>query len=100
MKIDLKNFLLPLQPCKRVEADALIHRMHRMVHFCTNLDKIIRAALDHPIAMNGVLLMSDFRVLPDVAHILLISCLFLAHNLEEYVTLSTRLSRNVGERMP
>lgn len=97
MKTDSKN---ALRPDKLIQADARILHVRRLVQFCTNPDKITRAALDHPITMNEVLLMSDFRVLHDVAHILLISGVFLAHNLEIDVTLSTRWSRHVGERMP
>ena len=103
MEIDSKNALHSLRPDKLVQADACIHYVRKLVQFCTNPDKIIRAALDHPITMNGVLLAcmeSNDKALDEVAHLLMINRVFATHNLGEDVTFATRWSRHVGGKVP
>ncbi|CCI11780.1 unnamed protein product [Albugo candida] len=53
MEIDSKNALHSLRPDKLVQADACIPHVWKIIQFCTNPDKLIRPALDHPITMNG-----------------------------------------------
>lgn len=73
MKTDSKN---ALRPDKLIQADARILHVRRLVQFCTNPDKITRAALDHPITMNGVIIScmdSSDRALDKLAYLLLIN---------------------------
>lgn len=69
--------------------------MKRIVKLCTNPDKIIRAAFDDPITMNGVILSvidSNDSALDEVAHIIRISRVFASHNLNEDVRFAKRWS--------
>ena len=103
MEIDSKNAVRTIRPDKLVQADAHIPHVRRLVRFCTNPDKIIRAALDYPITMNGVLLScmeSNDSALDEVAHLLMINRVFAADNLGEDVTFSTRWSRHIGGKVP
>ena len=103
MEMDSKNALHQLRPDKLVQADACIPHVRRLVQFCTNPDQIIRAALDHPITMHGVLIScmeSNDPALDEVAHLLLINRVFAAHNLGEDVTFTTRWNRHVGGKVP
>ena len=103
MEIVSKNALHSLRPDKLVQADSCIPHVRKLIQFCTNPDKIIRAALDHPITMNVVLLAcmeSNNKALDEVAHLLMINRVLATHNLGEDVTFATRWSRHVGGKVP
>nr|CCA16778.1 pollike protein putative [Albugo laibachii Nc14] len=64
---------------------------------------MFQAAVDHPIAMHGVLLScmdSNDPALNELAHILMTNRACAANNLNEDVTFATRWSRHVGEKNP
>ena len=103
MKIDAKKSSQSLRPDKLAQADSHIAHMRRLVQFSANPDKIIRAALDYPITMNGGLLAcmeANDRALDEVAHLLLINRVFATYNLGEDVTFSTRWNRHVDDKVP
>ena len=92
MKIDIQNTIHTIRPDKLFQADRQIEHVRRILKFSTNPDKIIRTALDHPIAMNGVLLAcmeSNDPALDCVAQLLMINRVFAAHDLNEDVTFAT-----------
>nr|CCA18945.1 AlNc14C60G4408 [Albugo laibachii Nc14] len=99
MDFDSKIALERLKPDKLVQADVHIPSVRRLIQSSTNLDKIIEAALAHPITMTGVLLEcmeANDKALDEVAHLLLINRVFAAYNLDEDVTFATRWKRHVG----
>lgn len=103
MEIDFRNAIYTFRPDELVQDAAGISHMRRLIQFYTYPAKIIRAALDHPIIMNGGLLAcmeSNGRALKDVAYLLMINRVFAAHDLNEDVTFSTRYCLHVGGNVP
>nr|CCA19884.1 AlNc14C81G5294 [Albugo laibachii Nc14] len=93
MEIDSTNALQRIKPDKLVQADAHIKLVRKLVRSCTSSDKIIQAAVEHPITMHGMLFAcmdSNDSVLDELAHILMINRVFAANNLNEDVTFATR----------
>lgn len=95
------SFLIPFKKQIPMHASLVCAGWYKKP-FCTNPKKIIWAALDHPIAIDGVIfafIESNHSALDDVVYLLIINQAFAAHDLNKDVNFATRWSRHVGRKV-